>query len=83
MFGLLREASEAIEREFGGELAWFSKEGNKNCRVYVHKGIAPENREEWPDHHRWLQENLEKIARVCVPRIETMNLSDWVLESAE
>jgi len=83
-FGLLQQDSEAIEQELDGELTWYTKEDTNNCRMYFQANVDAElDREQWPEHCKWLKDNLERLRDVFSARIQKLDADDWVLESAE
>ena len=73
-FYLLKEEREEIESEFGESLVWQEKIPN----VVVSQGFDNLTDEsDWPNQHKWLAENLEKLNKVFQPRVKALNADNW------
>ena len=73
-FYLLQEEREEIESEFGESLVWQEKIKN----VVVSQGFENLTDErDWPNQHKWLADNLEKLDKVFRPRVKVLNADDW------
>ncbi|MDE0682669.1 MAG: DUF4268 domain-containing protein [Candidatus Poribacteria bacterium] len=73
-FYLLKEEREKIESEFGESLIWQEKIPN----VVVSQGFNNLTDEtDWPNQHKWLADNLEKLDKVFRPRVKALNATDW------
>lgn len=76
-FHLLQAEREAIESEFGESLTWYSKDGVKNCRIYVRRDAKVLDRDLWPELFTWLREKLERLRRVFRDRVRALDPGDW------
>ena len=73
-FYLLKEEREEIESEFGESLVWQEKIKN----VVVSQGFDNlKDESDWPNQHKWLADNLEKLDKVFRPRVKALNADDW------
>ena len=73
-FYLLQEEREEIESEFGESLVWQEKIKN----VVVSQGFENLTDErDWPNQHKWLADNLEKLDKIFRPRVKVLNADDW------
>ena len=69
-FGQLEAGKNQIEAEFGQPLVWHNPEGARMCRIYIRKGVNLHDRQNWPEYHTWILEELERLKTVFGPRIK-------------
>lgn len=75
-FRQLLEQQESIEREIGCELEWFELPNAKSSIISrMRRGTDPARREEWPEQHTWVCDQLELFYRVFAPRLRALDLS--------
>lgn len=73
-FYLLKEEREEIESEFGESLVW----QEKNPNVVVSQSFENLTDEsDWPNQHKWLADNLEKLDKVFRPHVKALNADNW------
>ena len=73
-FHLLKEQQAEIEDEFGDSLKW--QEEHHNVALWLDVlNLADES--DWPNQHKWLADNLEKLDKVFRPRVKALNADDW------
>jgi hypothetical protein len=71
-FLTLEKEKAEIEQEMGEKLSWYNPLDSKMCRIYLRKSVDLRDREQWPNHHHWLFEKLEKLYTVFRPRIRDL-----------
>ena len=77
-YHLLLAQKDEIEREFGAELDWRELPDGKESRIYfINDQMDPNDRDQWPEQHRWLADTLERFDRVFRKRIATLRAEDW------
>jgi len=82
-FDVLQQEKKEIEAEVGEPLTWYTREGVRNCRIYLQRTADVTNREDWPDQHEWLRQKLEALDRAFRPRIKAAQLPDAAAEGSE
>ena len=72
-FTLLQHEHDAIESELGYTAAWFTRPGQRTCRIYVRREVD-ELRDEtqWPELHAWTLAHLEDFRRVFEERVKAL-----------
>lgn len=73
-FHLLKEQQGEIEDEFGGSLKW--QEEHHNVALWLDV-VNLTDESDWPNQHKWLADNLEKLDKVFRPRVKVLNADDW------
>src|SRR5258707_4626638 len=72
-FELLEAQKEEIETEAKQKLVWDNPQDRKRSRkIYVRKSADFRDRGKWPEQHEWLRENLERLYRIFMPRVKTL-----------
>lgn len=71
-FQQLESDKPAIEQELGSILTWHNPEEARACRAYIRRDANLSNRDQWPDYHQWLLENLERFRSVFGPRVKNL-----------
>lgn len=82
-YELLRLDAAAIEQDFGAELEWYNPENVQQCRVYIRKDIDFHNRDDWPAHHEWLKDKVERLHVAFAHRVKMLNAADWQPEAVD
>lgn len=72
-FSQLQAMKEQIEEELGGMLNWYNPEDKKVCRVFLRDTVDLNNRDHWPDYHKWLKEKLDALRRVFGTRVRQLD----------
>jgi len=76
-FEVLKQDRERIDAELGGETTWFSRPGQKTCRIYVRRDVVDlRDESEWPGLHEWMLKNLETFTSVFRNRIRALSAPD-------
>jgi hypothetical protein len=75
-FALLAAEKSIVEQEMGEPLVWNSPENSIMCRIFVRRSADIRNRDQWPEHHRWLREKLEKLHRAFVERVRRLEMPE-------
>ena len=77
LFDTLKEQQAQINNEFGEPpLKWWGAVRRGEQRLALIKEDAdPDDEADWPDQHKWLADQLEKIIEVFRPRIERIRLT--------
>lgn len=84
IFNLLKLDQEAIESELGVSLVWEEKPEKKSSHIIARNpGCDPKKKQNWPEQHRWMLEQLEKFRSVFGSRISNMDTGDWQPEDGE
>ena len=73
-FHLLKEQQGEIEDEFGDSLIW--QEERPNVALWLDV-LNLKDESDWPNQHKWLADNLEKLDKVFRPRVKVLNADDW------
>ena len=73
-FHLLKEQQAEIEDEFGDSLKW--QEEHRNVALWLDV-LNLTDESDWPNQHKWLADNLEKLDKVFRPRVKALNADDW------
>lgn len=74
-FDILKEDKEKIEAEIGSELEWERLEGKNACRIVIYNRSADvENRENWEEQFKWLEENLYSFYKTFKGRVKDLEL---------
>ena len=73
-FHLLKEQQGEVEDEFGDSLIWQEERPNVVLWLDV---VNPTDESDWPNQHKWLADNLEKLDKVFRPRVKALNADDW------
>ena len=73
-FHLLKEQQGEIEDEFGDSLKW--QEEHHNVALWLN-AVNLTDESDWPNQHKWLADNLEKLDEVFRPRVKVLNAADW------
>jgi len=81
-FDLLLADRAAIEAEVGESLEWYKVDDVRMCRVYLRRSADLEKRDEWPRHHQWLTEKLDRFHQVLQPRIKALDIGSSDQEPA-
>lgn len=68
-FRKLEAEKEAIEAEVGEPLEWLELPHRNRSQIELRREADVNNREDWPQQHRWLTERLEKFRRAFAERI--------------
>lgn len=76
-FYLLQKEKEAIEREFGTAIDWRELPDKKESHLMMRKNVDPNDRASWPEQHKWLAEQLERLHRVLSGRVKKLNAADY------
>jgi hypothetical protein len=76
-FYLLQKNKEAIERELGSAIDWRELPEKKESHLTFRKSADPTDHATWPDQHKWLTEQLERLHRVLSGRIKSLNAADY------
>lgn len=77
-FFLLREQSEAVERELGYPLYWDELPSGRDTRISITlDNVDPENRADWPRQHAWLAKHVNDLRRVFETRVRSLRSEDW------
>ncbi len=77
-FHLLKDQQAEIEEEFGEPLEWEELPDRKSSRISLRKeDTDPGDEVNWPNQHKWLADNLEKLNTVFRPRVKALNAADW------
>jgi hypothetical protein len=71
---ILKAQREEIEKAVGEPLEWYSQEDTKSCRIFVQRSAALDDRNAWPEYHRWLTDRLERLHEVFQPRVRAIDL---------
>lgn len=73
-YGLLHEQKNEIEAEFGGPLNWEERPDGQACHIScsLDSEIDLQNRENWPNQHRWIAEKLNALHKVFAPRVKEL-----------
>ena len=79
-FHLLKEQQGEIEDEFGDSLIW--QEERPNVALWLDV-LNLKDESDWPNQHKWLADNLEKLDKVFRPRVKVLNADDWELPEDE
>lgn len=83
-FHLLAAEKNAIEEEIGEPLEWLASVGAKQSKIrFKRDDLFPDDRDSWPDQHAWLQEKVETLRRVFVPRIIAIGPEELTLASTK
>ena len=83
-FYLIQEDKEAIEKELDTPLDWLDNPGKKQSRIVLMKyDTDPTNRNDWPNQHKWIADNLEAFHRVFSNRVKNLNADDYQPEEIE
>ncbi|MCA9443727.1 MAG: DUF4268 domain-containing protein, partial [Candidatus Omnitrophica bacterium] len=72
-FAELETMKAEIEKDFGGPMIWSNPEELKQAKVYVRKDAQVNDRDDWPNQHAWLKENLEKFDRIFRDRVKALS----------
>jgi len=84
IFHLLEKEREIIERELGSQLDWEEKPQKKTSLVLMRNpDMDPNDRDSWPEQHKWMLEGLEKFKEVFSSRITAMDVGDWQPEEID
>lgn len=73
-FEILKAHKEEIEAELGQPLSWSIPENKQTCKAYVRVSANFIDPSQWPQHHEWLRENLEKFHRTFSRRVKQLEL---------
>lgn len=83
-FHLLSQEREEIEEEFGEPLEWLELPQRQESRIMLHdKQVDPNDRDDWPNQHAWLSENLEKFDSIFRVRVKQLDASTFDPQAAE
>lgn len=69
----LRRQRKAIERRLGLRLGWHRDRGSEIQQIIVMVQRNPNDREQWPELHKWQQQTLEDFDRVFRPLIAELD----------
>lgn len=73
-FHKLREHRDSIERELGTQLEWQELPDAKSSMVQlIRQGADPARREQWPEQHKWLCEQLAAFHSAFAPRVRALD----------
>lgn len=77
-YDILFKQKEKIESELGFCPDWNRRNDITRSQIWLTQSGDFTDKSSWPDFHRWMIDKLEAMDRVLRPRIETINLADWV-----
>ncbi len=72
---------EQLEHELGEPLVWNSADDVTMKRLLVQRQADLEDRDAWPEYHRWLVEKLDKLDEVFRSRVLSLDI-EVITESA-
>lgn len=83
-YHLLHTEKERIESELGIELDWRELPDKKRSDISIYRrNITPDNPSNWADYHQWLLNKLEAFYRVFAPRIQKLDVVDYLSDNDE
>ena len=72
-FHQLQEQRDKVEEKLGQQLEW--EEHNVETSVSIRlNGRNPEDREDWPQQHKWLADRLNELHRVFADRVRLLEV---------
>ncbi len=78
-FHLLYQDKSEIESEIGSPLQWRELPNNVRSEISLRRDdVNPQNPDKWGDYHRWLLTYIEKFYTVFVPRIDNLDVADYI-----
>lgn len=74
-FEWFRQRRKDIEAALGAKLVWDNETYVRYHRAYLPKDGDLRERDKWPEQHRWLRDNIEKMYAVFMPLIKEYEAS--------
>lgn len=71
-FAALQAQQPEIEAELGYPLEWYSRPENKASKIFARRAANLEDKNSWPELHRWLLEHLNEFDQVFRNRIREL-----------
>lgn len=80
-YSMLEKDRDKYNKRFGAELTWRPLPGKKQKHVLIRLEQAdPENRKDWPNQHKWLTENLDRLHSTFAEAARNLNVDDAELD---
>lgn len=55
-------------------LDWLRLDGRQDCRIALHSTADPQNREDWPNQHKWFRDTVKRFDVVFRPLVKKVSL---------